>query len=250
MPDPVRAEFRGSTVLLTGVGADGQVGQVVARAFAEQGASLILVDRTADHVDARVKELTRDGLLAAGYPCDLTDGAAVRSLVARIRENHGDSIHALVHMAGGFAMSGPVAESTDDVWNRQIAINLTTAFNTARAVLPMVRAGKGAIVFFASEAVLPGSTGARDLRLRRRKERRGRADARHRRRRATQRRSRQRRRAVVDSHGDQRSRDGRQDEVRRARAGRRRRSFSLLRARERDLGTRGSRRVTSASSAR
>jgi 3-oxoacyl-[acyl-carrier protein] reductase len=154
-------EFKGLTVLLTGVGADGQVGQVVARSFAEQGASLILVDRTAEHVDARVNELTRDGLLAAGYPCDLTDGAAVKSLVGRIREKHGDSLHAFVHMAGGFAMSGPVAESTDDVWNRQIAINLTTAFNTARAVLPMVRAGKGAIVFFASEAVLPGSTGAR-----------------------------------------------------------------------------------------
>jgi NAD(P)-dependent dehydrogenase (short-subunit alcohol dehydrogenase family) len=161
MPDPVRAEFSGSTVLLTGVGADGQVGQVVARSFAEQGASLILVDRTADHVEARVNELTRDGLLAAGYPCDLTDGAAVTSLVGQIRQQHGDSIHALVHMAGGFAMSGPVAESTDDVWNRQIAINLTTAFNTARAVLPMLRAGRGAIVFFASEAVLPGSTGAR-----------------------------------------------------------------------------------------
>jgi len=161
MPDPVRAEFSGSTVLLTGVGADGQVGQVVARAFAERGASLILVDRTAEHVDARVNELTRDGLLATGYPCDLTDGAAVKSLVGRIREKHGDSVHAFVHMAGGFAMSGPVAESTDEVWNRQIAINLTTAFNTARAVLPMVRAGKGAIVFFASEAVLPGATGAR-----------------------------------------------------------------------------------------
>jgi NAD(P)-dependent dehydrogenase (short-subunit alcohol dehydrogenase family) len=161
MPDPVRAEFSGSTVLLTGVGADGQVGQVVARAFAEQGGSLILVDRTAEHVDARVNELTRDGLLATGYPCDLTDGAAVKSLVGRIREKHGDSVHAFVHMAGGFTMSGPMAESTDEVWNRQIAINLTTAFNTARAVLPMVRAGKGAIVFFASEAVLPGATGAR-----------------------------------------------------------------------------------------
>ena len=160
MPDPARAAFSGSTVLLTGVGADGQVGQVVARAFAEQGASLILVDRTAEHVDARVNELTRDGLLATGYPCDLTDGAAVKSLVGRIRERHGDSVHAFVHMAGGFATSGPVAESTDEVWNRQIAINLTTAFNTARAVLPMVRAGKGAIVFFASEAALPGLTGS------------------------------------------------------------------------------------------
>jgi NAD(P)-dependent dehydrogenase (short-subunit alcohol dehydrogenase family) len=160
MPDSAPT-FNGSTVLLTGVGADGQVGQAVARAFAEQGASLILVDRIAEHVDARVGELMRDGFRAAGYPCDLTDGAAVNSVVARIREKHGDAIHAFVHMAGGFAMSGPVAESTDDVWNRQIAINLTTAFTTARAVLPMLRAGKGAIVFFASEAVLPGSTGAR-----------------------------------------------------------------------------------------
>jgi NAD(P)-dependent dehydrogenase (short-subunit alcohol dehydrogenase family) len=147
--------------VLTGVGADGQVGQAVARAFAEARASLILVDRTKEHVDARAAELTRDGYAAAAYPCDLTDTNAVESLVASIREAHGDSIHALVHMAGGFAMSGPVAESTDEVWNRQIAINLTTAFTTARAFLPMLRPAKGSIVFFGSEAVLPGSTGAR-----------------------------------------------------------------------------------------
>ena len=133
----------------------------MARAFADAGASLVLVDLTAEHVDARVNEVTRAGHVAFGYPCDLTDGAAVKSLAARIREKHGNAIHAFVHMAGGFAMSGPVAESTDDVWNRQIAINLTTAFIAARAFLPLVRAGKGSIVFFASEAVLPGSTGAR-----------------------------------------------------------------------------------------
>lgn len=161
MPDPASATFSGSTVLLTGVGADGQVGQAVARAFAEAGASLLLVDRTKEHIDARAAELTRDGYRATGFACDLTDGSAVKSLVGQIRDTHGAAIHALVHMAGGFAMSGPVAESTDDVWNRQIAINLTTAFTTSRAFLPMLRAGKGSIVFFASEAVLPGSTGAR-----------------------------------------------------------------------------------------
>jgi NAD(P)-dependent dehydrogenase (short-subunit alcohol dehydrogenase family) len=63
-------------------------------------------------------------------------------------------------MAGGFATSGPVAESALDVWNRQISINLTTAYVVARTFLPMLRIGGGSIVFFASEAVLPGSTGA------------------------------------------------------------------------------------------
>jgi NAD(P)-dependent dehydrogenase (short-subunit alcohol dehydrogenase family) len=161
MTHPASATFSGSTVLLTGVGGDGQVGQAVARAFAEAGASLILVDRVQEHVDARAGELTRGGHAAAGYACDLTDGAAVKAVVGRIREKHGNSIHAFVHLAGGFAMSGPVADSTDDIWNRQIAINLTTAFVAARAFLPMIRAAKGSIVFFASEAVLPGSTGAR-----------------------------------------------------------------------------------------
>ncbi len=161
MPDSPSATFSGSTVLLTGVGGDGQVGQAVARAFADAGASLLLVDRTKEHVDARATELTRDGHSAKGFSCDLTDAAAVNALATQIRDAHAPTIHALVHMAGGFAMSGPVADSADDVWNRQIAINLTTAFTTSRAFLPMLRAAKGSIVFFASEAVLPGSTGAR-----------------------------------------------------------------------------------------
>lgn len=161
MPDAGNETFRGSTVLLTGVGGDGQVGQAVARGFARAGASLVLVDRTAANVEARAAELTRDGHAAVGYPCDLTDAAAVASLAKQVRERHGERIHGYVHMAGGFGMSGLVAESSDDVWNRQIAINLTTAFVTARAFLPLVRAARGALVFFASEAVLPGFTGAR-----------------------------------------------------------------------------------------
>src|SRR5262249_35186148 len=57
--------------------------------------------------------------------------------------------------------SGPVAESAVDVWNRQIAINLTTAFLTTRAFLPAIRLARGAIVLFSSQAALPGSTGAK-----------------------------------------------------------------------------------------
>jgi NAD(P)-dependent dehydrogenase (short-subunit alcohol dehydrogenase family) len=149
-----------STVVLTGVGGEGQVGEAVAHAFADLGASLVLVDRSADKVEARAADITRAGKPARGYACDLTDATDVAALVARVRENHGDSLRAVVHMAGGFASSGPVAESALDVWNRQIAINLTTAYVVARAFLPMLRTGKGSIVFFASEAALPGSTGA------------------------------------------------------------------------------------------
>jgi len=152
--------YSGSTVVLTGVGAKGQVGEAVARAFADLGASLVLVDRTADKVQERVDEITHLGRAAHGYACDLTDERSVASLIDDVRRNHGDRVNALVHMAGGFAMSGPVAESTLDVWQRQLSINLTTAYLTTRAFLPLLRPARGAIVLFSSEAALPGATGS------------------------------------------------------------------------------------------
>lgn len=150
--------FIDSTVLLTGVGAKGQVGEVVAHAFARLGASVVLVGRKLEKVQERAAEIAQVGHSARGYGCDLADPDAVSALVATIRKNHGEKLRALVHMAGGFAMSGPVAESPLDVWDRQIAANLTTAFLTSRAFLPMLRADGGSIVFFSSQAVLPGGT--------------------------------------------------------------------------------------------
>jgi NAD(P)-dependent dehydrogenase (short-subunit alcohol dehydrogenase family) len=151
--------FEQSTILLTGVGGEGQVGEAVAAAFAELGASVVLVDHSDEKVQARTRALTDRGKRAAGFACDLADPAAVTALADRVRENHGAELRGLVHLAGGFAMSGPVAESSVEVWNKQITINLTTAFLTARAFLPMLRAGKGSVVFFASQAAMPGSSG-------------------------------------------------------------------------------------------
>ncbi|HEX3868330.1 MAG TPA: SDR family oxidoreductase, partial [Gemmatimonadaceae bacterium] len=105
---------------MTGVGGEGQVGEAVALAFAERGAHLILVDRTAVKVEARAEAITTAGHSARGYACDLTSESAIASLAATIKNDYGDALYGLVHMAGGFAMSGPVAESAVDVWKTQI----------------------------------------------------------------------------------------------------------------------------------
>jgi 3-oxoacyl-[acyl-carrier protein] reductase len=143
--------------LLTGVGREGQVGEVVARAFAERGATVLLVDRQADQAGARARVLTKAGHRASAYACDLTSAQQVGELAAHVRGEHGDRLDALVNMAGGFASSGTVGEGDVDVWHRMFAINLTTAYLSTRAFLPSLRAGHGAIVYFASEAALPGS---------------------------------------------------------------------------------------------
>jgi NAD(P)-dependent dehydrogenase (short-subunit alcohol dehydrogenase family) len=144
-------------VLLTGIGREGQVGEVVARAFAERGATVLVVDRLADQAEARARTLVEQRHRANAYGCDLTKADDVGELAARVRREHGDHLDALVNMAGGFASSGTVAQGDVDVWHRLFAINLTTAYLSTRAFLPLLRAGGGAIVYFASEAALPGS---------------------------------------------------------------------------------------------
>jgi NAD(P)-dependent dehydrogenase (short-subunit alcohol dehydrogenase family) len=150
-------ELAGRSVVLTGVGREGQVGELVARVFAERGARVFLVDRTHDGVAARSDALVAAGLRAAALAADLSDPLAVDALVARVRDATSGRVHALVHMAGGFAASGPVAESDPAVWTRQLTINLTTAYLTTRAFLPLLRTTQGAIVLFGSEAALPGA---------------------------------------------------------------------------------------------
>jgi 3-oxoacyl-[acyl-carrier protein] reductase len=143
--------------LLTGVGREGQVGEVVARAFAERGAAVILVDRAGDAAEARARALASNGHTATAYGCDLTDPDDVAELATQVRRNHGDRLDTLVNMAGGFASTGTVAESAVDAWHRLLAINLTTTYLATRALLPLLRPARGAIVSFASEAALPGS---------------------------------------------------------------------------------------------
>jgi NAD(P)-dependent dehydrogenase (short-subunit alcohol dehydrogenase family) len=150
-------ELTGRSVVVTGVGREGQVGEVVARAFAERGARVFLVGHQDSEASARSEALLAAGLRSAALGADLSDPASVGALADRVRDATGGRVHAHVHLAGGFAASGPVADSEPAAWARQFTINLTTAYLTTRAFLPLLRATKGAIVCFGSEAVLPGA---------------------------------------------------------------------------------------------
>ena len=149
-------ELAGRSVVLTGVGREGQVGEAVAAAFADLGARVFLVDRQEAEARARADALVATGRRAAGLGVDLTDESAVAALAERMRDATGGRVHALVHLAGGFTRSGSLTDSDVALWSRQFALNATTAYLTSRAFLPLLRATKGAMVFFASEAVLPG----------------------------------------------------------------------------------------------
>jgi NAD(P)-dependent dehydrogenase (short-subunit alcohol dehydrogenase family) len=146
----------GRLAVITGVGRAGQVGEAVARAFAERGAHLALLDKDADALRERAAELSNGGARAEAYPCDLTDAADAQRVADQLRQTGLTELDALVNVAGGFAMSGPIGGADPAVLQRQLGINLLTAYNASRAFVPMLRARRGAAVYFASAAVLPG----------------------------------------------------------------------------------------------
>jgi NAD(P)-dependent dehydrogenase (short-subunit alcohol dehydrogenase family) len=148
--------FADSTVVITGVGREEQVGDAVAHAFAAEGASLALLDVNADALSARAAALRATGARVLSYPCDLTDVAQVTTVGAQVRAEF-ERIDAFVHVAGGFAVSGPIGESDAAVFAKQIAINLTTAYVASRAFVPLLRDSVGSAVYFASASVLPGN---------------------------------------------------------------------------------------------
>ena len=143
--------------LLTGVGRRGQVGEAVAARLVIEGYSLLLVDRTAEGVSARAAEIVSAGGSAEAFSADLSAEDSVADLFARVSRASGGALGAFVHLAGGFALTGPVAETTVADWERQLSINLKTAFLTSRGAIPLLRAGKGSAVFFSSESALTGA---------------------------------------------------------------------------------------------
>lgn len=148
--------FDGKVAVVTGVGRAGQVGEVVAREFARRGASVAIIDRDGAAAETLAAGMRKDGMTVRAHGCDLTDAAATAAAFKEIAAGAGGAIHALANVAGGFAMSGPVGESDPAVFNRQLSINLGSAYGATRACIPFMRAGGGAIVFVASASALPG----------------------------------------------------------------------------------------------
>jgi len=144
------ARFTGKTVIVTGAASG--IGKATASRIAREGGRVIAADISADKLEAFKAELAdADITTVAG---DLTQQDAIDAVIAAA----GDRIDALANVAGINDDFSPAGETTDAVWDRVIAINLTAPFKLMRAVLPiMERAGTGAILNIASEAGLRGN---------------------------------------------------------------------------------------------
>jgi NAD(P)-dependent dehydrogenase (short-subunit alcohol dehydrogenase family) len=154
----VAAELRGRVALVTGVGRVGQIGHAVARALGRAGAKLVIVDVNAAALAERAAELTAEGVAARASPGDLTKPEGPATAVRAAVEGFG-GLDVVVNVAGGFFNHGPITDVTPDRLDLDLAVNFKTAFFTCQAAIPaLVARGSGAIVNFASIAVIRSLT--------------------------------------------------------------------------------------------
>jgi NAD(P)-dependent dehydrogenase (short-subunit alcohol dehydrogenase family) len=123
----------------------------VAGALQRAGAHVTVVGRTRATLAAMVEA----GDAAGWEQADVTDPAAFASALARAEASRGP-LAILVNNAGA-AASAPFGRTDRALWDRMLAINLTSVFEVTRAVLPgMVARGWGRVVSIASTAGLTG----------------------------------------------------------------------------------------------
>jgi len=111
------------------------------------------------HTEGTVQEIRGLGRRSLAVRCDVTDRPAVDAAVARVVEELG-SVDILVNNAGTLDHVGQFPDQRIDLWERDLRVNLTGAFNCSQAVWPhMLERSWGRIVNMASVAGTLGGFG-------------------------------------------------------------------------------------------
>ena len=144
--------FSGKVALITGAGSPQGIGFATARLLAQQG-SKIAITSTTERIEERARELAAEGSDVFAFSADLRDHARTHVQVERVVARYG-RLDILVNNAGMTQLGSPtettslpLAELSEKDWDCGIAINLKTAFNITKAVLPfMLKANYGRII--------------------------------------------------------------------------------------------------------
>lgn len=145
----------GKTAVVTG-GA-GHIGAAMAEALAEAKATVVLVDRQADQLHQRAREISaRTGARVETFELELADEMAVRALPKRVADLSG-GLDVLVNCAafvGTSQLEGwavPFEQQKTPAWRAAFEVNVTSVFELVQSALPYLKAsGKGSVINVAS----------------------------------------------------------------------------------------------------
>ena len=147
--------LEGRTAVVTG--ASRGIGRAIATLFADEGANVTLVSRSADALGDVFAEINRRGGRALVVAADVTADDAPAQIVDRTLAEFG-GLDILVNNAGGNSFMAPLETMRFSGWQKTMALNLDSTVRLIQAALPpMIAGGRGSIINVSSVTGLRGS---------------------------------------------------------------------------------------------
>jgi NADP-dependent 3-hydroxy acid dehydrogenase YdfG len=150
----------GTVALITG--ASSGIGEATAIALAEQGASVAVVARRKDKLDALAKKIDDAGGRAIAIEADVTDQEQAISAVTQTVQELG-RLDTLFNNAGVMLL-GPIVDAPVDEWERMIDLNLKGLLYTAHAAIPHLLAAAESSPRGVADLINTSSTAGRQAR--------------------------------------------------------------------------------------
>lgn len=151
--------IREKVVIITG--ASQGIGLATARLFAQSGAKVALVARSAETLQHIEAEWRVQKIEVRAFPADLRNAEAIRSVVNAIVQTYG-RVDVLINNAGQ-GVSGAIADLDSQIYQHIFALNVVGPLLMMQAVIPTMRKMKGGLIINISSLVsafrLPGNGG-------------------------------------------------------------------------------------------
>lgn len=151
VPDP--STFNNLVIMVTGA-ADG-IGRALTIALAEQGTTVLMLDKKARHLEKLYDQITERGWQEPVIlPVDLMDlNAESATTLAQAVANDFGSLNALVHVAGELGSPSPLDQYDLEYWQQVMQTNLQSPYLLTRALLPLLKLESDTQIIFSSAQV-------------------------------------------------------------------------------------------------
>jgi 3-oxoacyl-[acyl-carrier protein] reductase len=143
--------------VITGAGSG--IGRASAMAFAEEGASVVAADLNPDSARETAQQITASGGTADSFAVDVTNAEMVNDMVSHTVQRFG-RLDVLFNNAGLPQSYTPIEETTDELFQKIVDVNIKGVFYGCRAAIPPMKTqGGGVILNTASTAGIRGRPG-------------------------------------------------------------------------------------------
>ena len=138
-------------------GASSGLGKQMAKAFAKQGADLVILARRIERLEELKVELEKEGVKVLPVQCDVTSSEQIDNAAKLAKDTYG-KVDILVNCAGSSKDKG-VLDMADDDWDFTISTDLTSVFKMTRAFANIMKENNyGRVINIASMYGLVGNT--------------------------------------------------------------------------------------------